>query len=117
MPKLIKKSWTDSTVHIIAVAEQVSTGCGSHFENPTNFKILKEPLLVQKQALHQQKALDLCYLESEGQRRGIIMRTGQCHRRQRVKNPPRTCKKSTKNVKKRQKNTKKHKKLQKTLKN
>ena len=29
-----------------------STGCASHFENPTNFKILKEPLLVQKQTLH-----------------------------------------------------------------
>ena len=28
-------------------------------ENPTNFKILKEPLLVQTQTLHQQKALDL----------------------------------------------------------
>ena len=23
----------------------INTGCGSHFENPTNFKILKEPLL------------------------------------------------------------------------
>ena len=74
------------------------TGCGSHFENPTNFKILKEPLLVQKQALHQQKALDLSYLEPEGQGRGIIMRAWQCHRRQSVKNPPRTCKKSTKNA-------------------
>ena len=77
--------------------ERFCTGCGSHFENPTNFKILKEPLVVQKQALHQQKALDLSYLEPEEQGRGIIMRAWQCHRRQRVKNPPRTCKKSTKN--------------------
>ena len=38
-----------------------NTRCGSHFENPTNFKILKEPLLVQKQTLHQQKALDLSF--------------------------------------------------------
>ena len=50
------------------------TGYGSHFENSTNFKILKEPLLLQKQVLHQQKALDLSYLEPEGQGRGIIMR-------------------------------------------
>ena len=50
---------------------QVSTGCGSHFENPTNFKILKEPLLVQKQILHQQKALNLSYLEPERQCQGL----------------------------------------------
>jgi hypothetical protein len=25
-----------------------TTGCSSHFGNPTNFKILKEPMLVQK---------------------------------------------------------------------
>ena len=37
------------------------TGCGSHFENPTNFKILTEPLLVQKQTIPQQKALDLSF--------------------------------------------------------
>ena len=78
--------------------KQPVTGCGSHFENPTNFKILKEPLLVQKQTLHQQKALDISYLEPEGQGRGIIMRAWQCHRRQRVKKPPSTCKKSTKNA-------------------
>ena len=49
--------------------------------NLTNIKILKEPLLVQKRALHQQKALDLSYLEPEGQGRGIIMRAWQCHRK------------------------------------
>ena len=38
-------------------------GCVRQNENPTDFKIVKEPLLVQKQMLHQQKALDLCYLE------------------------------------------------------
>ena len=38
-----------------------STGCASHFGNPTNFTILKEPLLVHKQRLHQQKALDLSF--------------------------------------------------------
>jgi hypothetical protein len=48
-----------------------TTGCGSHFENPINFKILKKPLLVQKQTLHQQKALDLSYLEPEGQGQGL----------------------------------------------
>ena len=39
----------------------IPTGCGSHFENPSNFKILTEPLLVQKQTIHQQKALDLSF--------------------------------------------------------
>ena len=93
--------------HVRYLAAQITTcgslkrctGCASDkTRNPTNFKILKEPLLVQKQALHQQKALDLSYLEPEGQGRGIIMRAWQCHRRQSVKNPPRTCKKSTKNA-------------------
>jgi hypothetical protein len=64
---------------VVQTVQTCNTGCGSHFENPTNFKILKEPLLVQKQALHQQKALDLSYLEPEGQGRGIIMRAWQCH--------------------------------------
>ena len=50
------------------------TGCASHFGNPTNFKILKEPLLVQKQTLHLQKAHDLGYLEPEGKGRGSIRR-------------------------------------------
>ena len=39
------------------------TGCVRQNENPTEFKIVKIPLLVQKQPLHQQKALDFCYLE------------------------------------------------------
>ena len=44
------------------------------FENfpPVFFNILKEPLLVQKQTIHQQKAHDLGYLELEGQGRGTI---------------------------------------------
>ena len=37
------------------------TGCDSHFRNPVVFNILKEPLLVQKQTLHQQKVLDLSF--------------------------------------------------------
>ena len=37
------------------------TGCASHFENLTNFKIVKEPLLVLKQTIPQQKALDLSF--------------------------------------------------------
>ena len=43
------------------------TGCVRQNENPTDFKIVKEPLLVQRQTLHQQKALVLCYLEPEAQ--------------------------------------------------
>ena len=39
----------------------VCTGCDSHFRNPVVFNILKEPLLVQKQTLHQQKVLDLSF--------------------------------------------------------
>ena len=35
------------------------TGCVRQNENPTKFKIVKEPLLVQKQTIHQQKVLDL----------------------------------------------------------
>ena len=46
---------------------QYYTGCVRQNENPTEFKIVNEPLLVQKQMLHQQKALDLRYLEPEGQ--------------------------------------------------
>ena len=38
------------------------------------FNILKEPLLVQKQTMHQQKAHDLSYSELEGQGRGTIRR-------------------------------------------
>ena len=36
-----------------------STGCVRQNENTTNIKILKEPLLVQKQTIPQQKSLDL----------------------------------------------------------
>ena len=39
---------------------------------PGFFNILKEPLLAQKQTLHQQKALDLSYLEPEGKGRGTV---------------------------------------------
>ena len=47
-----------------------------HFENfpPAFFNILKEPLLVQKQILHRQKAVDLTYLELEGKGLGRIMK-------------------------------------------
>ena len=56
-------------------------------KNPLAFSnFLKEPLLVQKQILHQQKALDLSYLEPKGQGRGLIKRAWPFHRRQRVKN-------------------------------
>ena len=40
--------------------------------SPVFFNILKEPLLVQKQMIHQQKALDLSYLETEEQGLGFI---------------------------------------------
>ena len=42
--------------------------------SPAFFNILKEPLLVQKQTLHLQKAHDLGYLEPEGRGRGSIRR-------------------------------------------
>ena len=45
------------------------------------FNILKEPLVVQKQTLHQQKALDLYYMDAKGQGRGSIIRAWRCHRR------------------------------------
>ena len=38
------------------------------------FNILKEPLVVQKQTLHQQKAHDLSYLEPKGKGRGMTRR-------------------------------------------
>ena len=41
---------------------------------PVFFSILKEPLLVQKQRIHQQKAHDLSYLELKEQGRGTIRR-------------------------------------------
>ena len=47
-----------------------------HFEKKSQafFNILIEPLLVQKQTIHQQTAWDLCYLEPEGQGRGMVRR-------------------------------------------
>ena len=56
-------------LHFYEIAEII------FFKNfpPAVFNILKEPLLVQKQTLHQQKALDLCYLEPEGQGRGSLL--------------------------------------------
>ena len=44
---MLLKYWSIST----------NTGCGSHFRNPAPFNILKKPLLVLKQTIHQQKAL------------------------------------------------------------
>ena len=38
------------------------------------FNTLTEPLLVEKQTIHQQKAWDLSYLEPEGQGRGMVRR-------------------------------------------
>ena len=47
-----------------------------HFEKNSQafFNILTEPLLVQKQTIHQQKAWDLSYLETEGKGRGMVRR-------------------------------------------
>ena len=42
--------------------------------SPAFFNILKEPLVVQKQTIHQQKAHDLSYLELKEQGRGTIRR-------------------------------------------
>ena len=42
--------------------------------SPAFFNILKEPLIVQKQTIHQRKAHDLSYLEPEIQGRGTIRR-------------------------------------------
>ena len=39
--------------------------------------MLKEPLVVQKQTIHQRKAHDLSCLEPEGQGRGIIRRVSR----------------------------------------
>ena len=57
-----------------------------HFHYPKNevfspavFNILKEPFIVQKETLHQQKALDLSYLDLEGQGRGIVRRAPHQH--------------------------------------
>ena len=47
-----------------------------HFEKKSQafFNIVTEPLLVQKQTIHQQKACDLSYLEVEEQGRGMVRR-------------------------------------------
>ena len=47
-----------------------------HFEKKYQafFHILTEPLLKQKQTIHQQKAWDLSYLEPEGQGRRMVRR-------------------------------------------
>ena len=47
-----------------------------HFEKNSQafFNILTEPLLVQKQMIHQQKAWDLSYLEPEGHGGGMVKR-------------------------------------------
>ena len=46
------------------------------FENfpPAFFNILKEPLLVQKQTIHQQKPWDLSYLEPDKKGHGMVKR-------------------------------------------
>jgi hypothetical protein len=43
---------------------------------PAFFSILKEPMLVQKQTIHQRKALDLCFLETEGLK-GVALSGGR----------------------------------------
>ena len=47
-----------------------------HFEKKSQafFNILTEPLLVQKQMIHQQEAWDLSYLEPERKGRGMVRR-------------------------------------------
>ena len=47
--------------------------------SPAVFNILKEPFMVQKETLHQQKALGLRYLDLEGQGRGIVRRAPHPH--------------------------------------
>ena len=43
------------------IRTNIHTGCGSHFRNPGPFNILKKPLLLLKQTIHQQKALYLSF--------------------------------------------------------
>ena len=50
-----------SPPNLLLVISSKHTGCDSHFRNPVVFNILKEPLQVQEQTLHQQKALDLSF--------------------------------------------------------
>ena len=76
----------------------ICTRCGSHFENLPSMALPRPHDNAPPLPFRLQIALDLSYLEPEGQGRGIIMRVWRCHRRQGVKNSPRTCKKSTKNA-------------------
>ena len=64
----------NTTFKISFKKKATTTGCGSHFENSTRFKILKELLLLQKQTLHQQKAIDLSYYEPAAKGCGIILK-------------------------------------------
>ena len=50
-----------------------------HFEKNSQafFNILTEPLLVQKQRIHQQKAWDLSYFETEEKGRGMVRRVSR----------------------------------------
>ena len=50
------------------------TGCTSHFENRTNIKILKEPLLVQKKLYTSRKPLVSALIWHPESGRGIIRR-------------------------------------------
>ena len=50
-----------SGIAFLYLNSKVCTGCASHFGNPTNFIILKEPMLALKQTIHQRKALDLSF--------------------------------------------------------
>ena len=47
--------------------------------SPVVFNILKEPFIVEKQTLHQQKGLDLGYFELEEQGRGSIKKAPRPH--------------------------------------
>ena len=100
---------TQTTVHSVCVMKTLLqklifhvrvkvTQCGSHFENLPSMALPRPHDNAPPLPFRLQIALDLSYLETEGQGRGIIMRVWRCHRRQGVKNPPRTCKKSTKNA-------------------
>ena len=76
--------------------KKVNTRCASHFENSTASN--RHALLMIPHPLSgcHIKAEVKGYLEPKEQGRGINMRAWPCHRRQRVKNPPRARKKSTK---------------------
>ena len=48
--------------------QNIHTGCNSDISKKVQVNILKEPLLVQKQRIHQKKALDISFLETESLR-------------------------------------------------